>query len=146
MLLRRRVQKRVVRLTLTFLAACQPFHVIGTSAVAVVADSIESGREIPSTPPTRASTVFALHPLSVHEQVNADGYNAWRTGVIGITVGGVVGGVFGYLGSAYGCGDPGCDRAHYVIMGAVIGAAVGLFVEYAFRDHPKCPVLDGCGP
>src|SRR3954462_12837122 len=31
---------------------------------------IESGREIPSTPPTRASTVFAPHPLSVHEQVN----------------------------------------------------------------------------
>src|SRR4051794_5682491 len=94
MLLRRRVQKRVVGLTLTFLAACQPFHGIATSAVAVVADSIESGREIASTPPTRASTVFALHPLGVHEQADADGYDAWRTGVIGITVGGVVGGVF----------------------------------------------------
>src|SRR3982751_2321361 len=74
------------------------------SALVTASDThIESGREIPSTPPTRASTVFALHPLSVHEQVHADGYNAWRTGVIGITVGGVVGGVFGYLGSAYGC-------------------------------------------
>jgi hypothetical protein len=107
---------------------------------------IESEREILLTAPMSTPAVFASHRLGVHQQVSADGYNAWRAGVAGATIGGVLGGVFGYLGSAYGCGDPGCGRAQYVIMGAVIGAAVGVFVEYAFRHHPKCPVLDGCGP
>jgi hypothetical protein len=105
---------------------------------------IESARENISTPPRSAATVFALHRPGVHQQVSADGYNAWHTGVVGATIGGVAGGLFGYLGSAYACGDAGCGRAHYVIMGAAIGAMVGLFVEYAFRHHPKCPVLGGC--
>jgi hypothetical protein len=107
---------------------------------------IESARGIPPTPLLSTAAVFASHRRGMHQQVGANGYNAWRAGVAGATIGGVLGGDFGYLGSAYGCGDPGCGRAQYVIMGAVIGAAVGVFVEYAFRHHPKCPVLDGCGP
>ena len=59
-------------------------------------------------------------------------------GVIGATIGGITGGTIGYLRMLSYCETRGrCDATRDVLIGAAIGATIGVVLEYFIRHGGK---------
>jgi hypothetical protein len=55
-------------------------------------------------------------------------------GLVGAVIGGILGGALGYFRVAMFCEIPDCDHTRGVLTGAVIGAGLGVFAEFLYRN------------
>jgi len=65
--------------------------------------------------------------------LGADSTKRVPHGVIGGTIGAVVGGALGYMRVGMNCEGGNCDATGSVLTGAAIGAVVGIGIEYFVR-------------
>jgi hypothetical protein len=74
----------------------------------------------------------AANPPQLSKQNQSE--RGFPKGTVGALIGGIVGGTTGYLMVTNLCDTPaGCSRTNAVIVGAAIGIAVGIGVEWLVR-------------
>lgn len=89
--------------------------------------------------PSAAHDSLHLPNNALHIQVRRDSSTTNRipTGVLGVSIGAVLGGVGSGLMSRGSCEQTHCDNIlRDALAGAIIGAGVGLLIELAIRHGP----------
>jgi hypothetical protein len=74
----------------------------------------------------------------VAPHLESESHGGLPHGVVGATLGAIIGGAAGYARVQMYCdgADP-CDATRSTVIGAAIGAALGALVEYAIRNGQK---------